>query len=81
MLSRRATSAIEPDPALCLYRVVQEALHDVVRHAHARHARVTLTTAAGMLDLTVVDDGRGFDLTRAGATDASGSSASTSASG
>ena len=63
---------IEPDTALCLYRVAQEALHNVVRHAHARHARVILTAAAGVLELAVVDDGRGFDLARAHATNGLG---------
>ena len=63
---------IEPNTALCLYRVAQEALHNVVRHARARHARVILTTAAGMLELTVVDDGRGFAVTRGLARDGLG---------
>lgn len=44
-----------------VYRIVQEALHNVVRHARARHARVALRIEAGDCVVEVADDGRGFD--------------------
>jgi signal transduction histidine kinase len=55
-----------PDPmprpvALCLYRVTQEALRNITRHAGARRARVTLRCEAGSIRLVVDDDGSGFD--------------------
>jgi len=53
--------AIGRDAALCLFRVAQEALNNVVRHAHARTATVTLRQADGGLLLSVRDDGVGFD--------------------
>jgi PAS domain S-box-containing protein len=53
--------AIGRDAALCLFRVAQEALNNVVRHAHARAATVTLRQADGGLLLCVRDDGVGFD--------------------
>ena len=43
------------------YRVVQEALSNVVKHAHAKVANVTVATVEGELRITVADDGRGFD--------------------
>jgi len=43
------------------YRVVQEALSNVVKHAQATTARVSATTGDGELRITVADDGRGFD--------------------
>jgi signal transduction histidine kinase len=43
------------------YRVVQEALSNVVKHAQATTARVSVTTGDGELRITVADDGRGFD--------------------
>jgi signal transduction histidine kinase len=43
------------------YRVVQEALSNIVKHAHATTARVSVTTGDGELRITVADDGRGFD--------------------
>ena len=44
-----------------LYRIASEALHNVVKHARANRAAVTVTTQAGSLHVTVRDDGAGFD--------------------
>lgn len=44
-----------------LYRIAQEALRNVVQHAHASHVRLHLLTTPDKLRLTVEDDGRGFD--------------------
>jgi len=44
----------------CLYRVVQEALTNCVRHSDAHHIRVGLQTESGRLSVTVQDDGRGI---------------------
>ncbi len=49
------------DAALCLFRVAQEALSNVARHAGARSASVTLRQMDGGLLLAVRDDGVGFD--------------------
>jgi two-component system sensor histidine kinase UhpB len=49
------------DVALCLYRVAQEALRNVVTHARARHADVHLVRIDNLLELTIADDGSGFD--------------------
>jgi len=43
------------------YRIAQEALTNVARHARATQARVALVRWDGMLTLTVADNGRGFD--------------------
>jgi signal transduction histidine kinase len=51
-----------PVPAsvgLAGYRIVQEALTNVVRHAHAQRARVALAYHRNALDITVTDDGAG----------------------
>jgi len=48
----------------CIYRVVQEALHNVVRHAQASAAQVSLQWEEERIDLTVQDDGTGFDAVR-----------------
>jgi PAS domain S-box-containing protein len=50
---------------ITLFRVVQEALSNVLRHAEARHVTVKLRHASGRLDLSVKDDGRGFDTAAA----------------
>ena len=49
----------------CLYRVAQEALRNIAAHAGARQARVALRRTAGGLELTITDDGQGFDLAEA----------------
>ena len=51
---------LQPDLALCLFRVAQETLTNSVRHGHARTIRVSLTTTANRVELNVVDDGVGF---------------------
>jgi signal transduction histidine kinase len=53
-------TAIPPQVALCFYRVVQEALHNVVKHSGARRAAVELTSGDGRLDLAIADSGVGF---------------------
>ncbi len=53
---------------ITLYRVAQEALTNVVRHAQASTVRVVHTTTATETSLTVADDGRGFDADLGGAT-------------
>jgi len=44
-----------------LYRITQEALHNVVKHAHATTVRVSLSDSGDALTLSVTDDGDGFD--------------------
>jgi signal transduction histidine kinase len=45
-----------------LYRVVQEALTNVVKHAGAQHVSVVLSARPGSVVATIDDDGQGFDL-------------------
>lgn len=47
-------------PALCLFRVTQEALRNVAQHARVSEASVELKRAGGILQLTVSDTGVGF---------------------
>ena len=53
------------DPPLAvktaLYRIAQEALNNVVRHARARHAWLRLERRAGRVTLAIIDDGVGFE--------------------
>jgi signal transduction histidine kinase len=44
-----------------IYRVVQEALTNVVKHAHAQAVRVLVHAGDGVVLIEVQDDGRGFD--------------------
>ena len=53
---------IADDLKLDIFRIVQEALTNVGRHAHAAEARVVLGMAGEQLQLRVEDNGRGFDI-------------------
>jgi PAS domain S-box-containing protein len=53
---------LSPDVSLCLYRIIQESLHNVVRHSHSTAARVELVGEGDDLRLTVTDEGQGFDV-------------------
>lgn len=50
---------------VAVFRVAQEALTNVVRHAQAESVSVRLTSHAGRLELEIQDDGRGFSLEKA----------------
>jgi signal transduction histidine kinase len=50
------------DVQLCLYRVLQEALANVDRHALARHVQVVLDVQPRQVSLEIRDDGRGFRI-------------------
>jgi signal transduction histidine kinase len=53
--------ALPLDSQIHLYRIVQEGLTNVVKHARARRAKVTVVRVAGQLEVRVEDDGDGFD--------------------
>lgn len=50
--------------ALCLYRVAQEALRNIVKHAQATRACISLDRQGAQVVMRVSDDGRGFDAGR-----------------
>jgi signal transduction histidine kinase len=66
---------LPPDVKVALYRIAQEALNNVAKHAAASQATVTLNALSpgltprsqgyrgGRFELTIADDGRGFDVT------------------
>ena len=60
-----ATRTIPADVSLCLFRVVEEALSNAVRHSAAREAVVTLDDTPAEIVLRVSDSGRGFSSTGA----------------
>ena len=51
---------VPPDIALCLFRVLQEALQNAVRHSGAARVAVSLQSTQKVLTLSVRDGGRGF---------------------
>lgn len=49
------------DVSLCIYRIAQEALHNVSKHARASSIDVVVSKIPRAIDLRIKDDGRGFD--------------------
>lgn len=49
------------DTALCIYRVIQEGLRNIAKHAHARHVNIFLKRSSHHLLATIEDDGAGFE--------------------
>lgn len=56
---------LEPEIETALYRIVQEALTNVVKHAHARTISVVLTKRGDSVTALIEDDGQGFDPSQA----------------
>lgn len=61
---REATPRLAPLLEGVLFRIAQEALTNVVKHARASKVQIGLGMQSGMLRLSVADDGRGFDASR-----------------
>jgi len=64
-LDRDAAATLDPDEELVVYRIAQEALTNVVRHAGAEHATLALRRTGPAVILEIADDGRGFAPERA----------------
>jgi signal transduction histidine kinase len=62
----RADARHAPELESTMYRLVQEALTNVVKHAAARHVTVELVEEHGTIHVTVTDDGAGFATEAAG---------------
>lgn len=56
-----AADRLDDDYAIALFRVIQESLTNIVRHAMARNVHITLSHHEGEMRLLVEDDGKGFD--------------------
>jgi signal transduction histidine kinase len=59
--ARLRDERLPADVETAIYRIVQEALTNVIKHASARHVSVVLTRKNGEVSVVIEDDGRGFD--------------------
>ena len=60
--ARALPATIPPGVALCVYRVVQEALGNVAKHAEAKRAVISISGGDDVLGVAIWDDGQGFKL-------------------
>jgi signal transduction histidine kinase len=60
-IDRQLPPSVPADATLCLYRIAQEALQNVLKHSGARNARVELLGSEGAVVLRIRDEGTGFD--------------------
>jgi PAS domain S-box-containing protein len=51
------------DVKITFYRIAQEVFNNIAKHAQATHVAATLRSAPDALEMRIVDDGRGFDVT------------------
>jgi signal transduction histidine kinase len=61
LFTKNIPGHISTDKALTVYRIVQEALRNSLRHAHAENIYVNLTIKDHCILLTIEDDGTGFE--------------------
>lgn len=52
---------LNPDVKIALYRIAQEALNNIFKHARAEHMHMRVACQSGLIHLEIEDDGRGFD--------------------
>ena len=62
--SRLAEGRLPSETETVLYRVVQEALTNIVKHAQAEHVSLVLQRKPGKVTAVIEDDGRGFSTDR-----------------
>jgi PAS domain S-box-containing protein len=69
LASEGPVNEISAEASLCLYRVTQEALQNIARHAHAHNVRIDLRREPTAVNLKISDDGSGFDWSERGQRD------------
>jgi two-component system sensor histidine kinase UhpB len=62
--ARLGEGRLPADVETAVYRIVQEALTNVVKHAGARHVSVVVTRKNDTMSVVIEDDGKGFDVSR-----------------
>ncbi|PSR15225.1 hypothetical protein C8255_23220 [filamentous cyanobacterium CCP3] len=74
LVCKTSLPALSTNLETACFRIVQEALTNIVRHAQATTVTVTLAATADTLELSIEDDGIGFDMQRVHQSIAQGSS-------
>jgi two-component system sensor histidine kinase UhpB len=56
---------LRPEAAIAMFRIAQEALNNVAKHAGAKLVRLSLALEGDEMNLCIADDGSGFDMAQA----------------
>jgi signal transduction histidine kinase len=62
--SENVSDSLPDEYRVCVYRLVQEALNNAVRHSGAKNAKVSVKQSPERITVEVTDDGKGFDSER-----------------
>jgi signal transduction histidine kinase len=57
-------NVLKQDDEVILYRIVQECLNNILKHSGAKNAEVKISRQANSIEVTIADDGKGFDMER-----------------
>jgi signal transduction histidine kinase len=60
--SKGLNERLAPAAETALFRIIQEAIHNITKHAEARHVKIQLEARADRITTIVEDDGKGFDM-------------------
>ncbi|MBI4283725.1 MAG: GAF domain-containing protein [Chloroflexi bacterium] len=60
--SKGLKGRLEPTVETVLFRIIQEAVHNIAKHAEAHHVRIQLEAKDGKITATIQDDGKGFNV-------------------
>jgi len=55
-------TSVSREVTSCIYRVAQESLQNITNHANAKHVSITFSLRGRAIELTITDDGAGFDI-------------------
>ena len=64
VVGEEAAAGVSSNVSIVLFRVAQEALINVAKHAEAQHVTVAIKQAAGVVTMRISDDGCGFETDR-----------------
>ncbi|WP_066632562.1 HAMP domain-containing sensor histidine kinase [Labilibacter marinus] len=60
--TKEGEGEISKEVELNLFRIIQEAIHNAIKHAHAHEIRLSVTEFADQINVYISDDGKGFDV-------------------
>jgi PAS domain S-box-containing protein len=63
-LEEAAVAELSVEQQLHLYRIIQEATNNIIRHAEASMAEIAITKQDGLIYLLIIDNGKGFSINR-----------------